>query len=154
MDNRMPDFSGAFKDLSAKGLSPADMQKILSQPLFNPDFDCRVSIDPAKMDNKNLKLCYELCCIQYQLRLCRQWDLDVRDSWWVPSDRPGETLVLQDLNFSIGMEDVRLFVDCGISYQAFRRWWDYCYDALSNEAPLISSYNWFVKGCRPEALKD
>lgn len=98
-----------------------------------------------------LKQLYEYCCEEYRRRLNAQWNFDIKDSWWV-ADRVGETLALCDLEYSLGMEDVRLFVDNNVSYEDFKEWWNYNLDAFNYANHPISSHSWFVLNCRPENL--
>lgn len=97
-----------------------------------------------------LKGAYEEICEEYRKRLCDQWELDIRDSWWIPSDRIGMTLALCDLEYSLGMEDVRLMVDLNVSYEDFLEWWNHC---LGDTKYHINAYNYFVNGCRPKDLE-
>lgn len=95
-----------------------------------------------------LKYGYEQCCEEYRRRLCEMWDLDIHDSWWVPSDRIGDTLVLNDLEITLDMDNVRLFVDNNISYEDFMKWWEY----NLTDNPFICARAWFTMGARPEIL--
>lgn len=103
----------------------------------------------ASAHGDNLKATYESCCEEYRRRINEQWSLDIKDSWWIPSDRTGMTLALCDLEYSLSMEDVRLMVDLGISYEAFNEWWNHCVSG-DPEDYHINAYNWFVNGCRPK----
>lgn len=97
-----------------------------------------------------LKGAYEEICEEYRRRLNAQWDLDIKDSWWIPSDRIGMTLALNDLEYSLGMEDVRLMVDLNVNYEDFNEWWNHC---LGDTKYHINAFNWFVNGARPKDLK-
>ena len=97
-----------------------------------------------------LKGAYKEICNEYRRRLNEQWQLDIKDSWWIPSDRVGVTLALNDLEYSLSMEDVCLMVDLNISYEDFCEWWNHC---LSNPEYHISAFNWFVNRIRPKDLK-
>ena len=97
-----------------------------------------------------LKGAYEEICEEYRRRLNAQWDLNIKDSWWIPSDRIGMTLALNDLEYSLGMEDVRLMVDLNVNYEDFNEWWNHC---LGDTKYHINSFNWFVNGARPKDLK-
>lgn len=97
---------------------------------------------------------YERVCEEYRWRLNEQWGFDVKDSWWVPEDRPGSVLILCDLEYSLGMDDVRLMVDYGVSYDDFVEWWEYCLNCGFEDCKgAISAYSWFVRGLRPEDLQ-
>ena len=97
-----------------------------------------------------LKGAYEEICNEYRRRLNEQWQLDIKDSWWIPSDRIGMTLALCDLEYSLGMEDVRLFVELETPYEDFNEWWNHC---LGDTKYHINAYNYFVNGCRPKDLE-
>lgn len=97
-----------------------------------------------------LKGTYEEICDEYRRRLNEQWELDIKNSWWIPSDLKGTTLALNDLEYSLGMEDVRLMVDFNVNYEDFNEWWNHC---LGDTKYHINAFNWFVNGCRPKDLK-
>lgn len=97
-----------------------------------------------------LKKMYESCCEEYRRRINEQWDLDIKDSWWIPSDRIGMTLALCDLEYSLGMEDVKLMVDLNVSYDDFCEWWNHC---LGDTKYHINAFSWFVNGARSKDLK-
>lgn len=97
-----------------------------------------------RMGNEYLSAVYDEVCEEYRRRLCKQWDLDIKQTWWIPSDRVGEVLALNDCEFSLGMADVRMFVEQNISYEEFIKWWDY-----NMEQGDINAYSWF-KGYRGE----
>lgn len=98
-----------------------------------------------------LKKLYEYCCEEYRRRLNAQWDFDIKDSWWV-ADIVGGTLCLCDLEYSLDMEDVRLFVDNGIPFENFLEWWNYNLYAFNYAKHPINSHSWFILGARPENL--
>jgi len=108
----------------------------------------------AMQSPQGLSKVYEGICEIYRKRLCEQWDFGVRDSWWIPSDRPGEILAIGDCEFSLSMEDVRLFVDLAVGYEDFKKWWDYAIAALDQGHHPINSYSWFKLGARPKDLKE
>lgn len=88
-------------------------------------------------------------CEEYRRRLNEQWGLDIKESWWIPSARIGTTLVLNDLEYSLGMEDVRLFVDLGVDFEDFKGWWNYL---INDDKCRINAYNWFCNELRPQDL--
>lgn len=96
-------------------------------------------------NNATLKAVYEHCCEEYRRRLCEQWDLDIKDSWWV-GDHIGSVLILQDMEFSMNMDDVRFFVDYSISYDDFIKYWD----AIMFNEHYINPRAWFINGARPK----
>lgn len=98
---------------------------------------------------KNLSLIFDGACEEYRKRLCHQWNLNVSDSWWIPSDHIGETLALNDMEYSLGMEDIRLLVDLNIKFEDFCEWWNYNLSAQNQ----VNSYNWFLKGFRPKLCR-
>lgn len=106
----------------------------------------------ASVHSGDLKATYESCCEEYRRRINDQWGLDIKDSWWIPSDRTGMTLALCDLEYSLSMEDVRLMVELGVSYEDFNEWWNHCLSG-DPEDYHINAYNWFVNGCRPKDLE-
>lgn len=100
-------------------------------------------------NNKTLKLAYETCCEEYRKRLCEMWELWHKDTWWIPTDRTGEILALQDLEYSLSMSDVIMFVNKEISFKDFEEWWNY----NDNRTPVegyVNAYSWFEKGYRPK----
>ena len=104
-----------------------------------------------KQNRNKLKETYEQCCEEYRRRLNEQWELDIKDSWWVVN-RPGDVLCLNDMEFSLSMDDVRYFVDSGITYDEFIKWWDYNLEESYKEedARHINVYSWFEHGWRPD----
>lgn len=98
-----------------------------------------------------LKAVYEACCEKYRKRLHQQWGLDIRDSWWV-ADQIGDVLILNDCEYSLGMDDVRYFVDSKTSFEDFEEWWNYNMDEFykEDEGRPVNVYSWFVNGYRPK----
>lgn len=130
-----------------------DMHGPRVQDLYSQVFDHAYSLGQiASTHSNNLKSTYEACCEEYRRCINEQWELNIRDSWWIPTDRAGMTLALCDLEYSLSMEDVRLMVDLGISYKDFNDWWNHC---LSDDPEdyHINAYNWFVNKCRPKDIK-
>lgn len=97
-----------------------------------------------------LKSIYEQCCEEYRRRLNEQWQLDVKDSWWIPTNRIGEVLALCDCEYSLSMGDVRYFVEHETSFEDFEEWRNYIFN--NENRPFINAYSWFELGCRPEDL--
>lgn len=102
------------------------------------------------LNNDGLKLAYETCCEEYRRRLCEQWGLWYKDTWWIPSDRPREILALQDLEYSLSMSDVIMFVNKEISFMDFEEWWNYNYNISPGIGGYICAYSWFEQGYRPK----
>lgn len=96
-----------------------------------------------RMGVQYLSEVYNEICEEYRRRLCKQWDLDIKQTWWIPTDRAGETLALNDCEFSIGMADVRLFVERNIPYEEFIKWWDYNVEATESDCIEVNAYTWF-----------
>lgn len=103
---------------------------------------------------KNLQALYEMTCEEYRRRLCEQWGYDIYYSDWIPSYRVGEVLAINDCQYSLSMDDVRMFVERGTSYEDFSEWWEHIVTNDYGQKPCISAYSWFVLNCRPEILKD
>lgn len=101
-------------------------------------------------NNATLKAVYEHCCEEYRRRLCEQWELYYKDSWWIPSDRIGETLALQDCEYSLSMSDVIMFVNKEISFKDFEEWWNYNNEWEDHFEGYVNAYSWFEKGYRPK----
>lgn len=97
-----------------------------------------------------LKSTYEQCCEEYRRRINEQWQLDVKDSWWIPTYRIGEVLALCDCEYSLSMGDVKYFVDHETSFEDFEEWWNLI--IKNDSCPLIDCEDWFERGCRPEDL--
>lgn len=95
-----------------------------------------------------LKSTYEQCCEEYRRRINEQWQLDIKDSWWIPTNSIGEVLALCDCEYSLSMSDVKYFVEHETSFEDFEEWWNY---NLENERQ-INCYSWFELGCRTEDL--
>lgn len=99
----------------------------------------------SQAPNATLKAVHEQCCEEYRKRLCEQWDMDINDSWWV-GDYIGSVLILQDMEYSLNMDDIRLFVDYSISHNDFIKYWD----AIMFLDYYINPRAWFLNGVRPE----
>lgn len=104
------------------------------------------------LSNREIAELYKDICEQYRRRLCGQWELSLDASWWIPSWTVGGTLALNDCEISLGMEDVRLFVDNNIDYDRFAEWWDYVVECYCGHDTPISAYSWFVNNLRPDDL--
>lgn len=96
---------------------------------------------------------YEGICEIYRKRLCEQWDDDIEDTFWV-SDRIGEVLCVNDIEFSFGMKDLRGIVDMCISYEDYSEYFQYNIDAYNHVKHPINFYSWFVLGARPKDLNE
>lgn len=105
----------------------------------------------SQSNNATLKAVYEHCCEEYRRRLCEMWELGLDYSWWVV-DRPGDVLCLNDVEYSLSMDDVRYFVDGNISYSDFAEWWDYNLEESykGENARCINCYSWFINNARPK----
>ena len=112
------------------------MHKTITDTITNKEYE--LGDAPVEL----LRRMYESCCEEYRRRLNEQWQLDIKDSWWIPSDRVGCTLALNDLEYSLGTEDVRLMVDLNVSYEDFNEWWNHC---LGDTKYHINAYNWFCE---------
>ncbi len=99
---------------------------------------------------KGLAKVYEGICEIYRKRLCEQWDVDIADTFWV-AGRIGEVLCLNDIEFSMGMKDLRGIVDLCISYEDYSEFFKYNLDEYNTHP--INFYSWFVLGLRPEYFK-
>lgn len=110
-------------------------------------------INQASMQSsKGLAKVYEGICEIYRQRLCEQWDIDIKNTFWV-ADRIGEVLCVNDIEFSFGMEDLRGIVDMAISYEDYGEFFRYNLDAYNYATHPINFYSWFVLGARPKDLK-
>lgn len=103
---------------------------------------------------KNLQALYEMTCEEYRRRICEQWGYDIYYSYWIPTDRVGEVLAINDCMYSLSMDDVRMFVERGTSYEDFSEWWEHIVTNDYGQNPCINAYSWFTLGARPEILKD
>ncbi len=96
---------------------------------------------------------YEGICEAYRRRLCEQWNIDIRDTFWV-ADRIGEVLCVNDIEFSMGMEDLRGIVDMAIPYEDYGEFFRYNLNAYNYATHPLNFYSWFVLGARPKDLKE
>ena len=100
-----------------------------------------------------LKKMYESCCEEYRKRLCAQWEIPFKESWWM-ADRVGEGLFLADWWMPLYMQELRYIVENGVTHDA---WMEYCAFVEAeindgNERPLINFHSWFALNCRPKDL--
>jgi len=107
----------------------------------------------AMQTPQGLAAVYEGICEVYRKRLCEQWDIDIRDTFWV-ADRIGEVLCVNDIEFSFGMEELRGIVDMAITYEDYSEFFKYNIDAYNYATHPINFHSWFRLGARPKDLKE
>jgi hypothetical protein len=106
--------------------------------------------DLSKVDNKQLRNIYETACCEYIKRLCKMYDWDYPRGWWV-SDQPGGVFCTDDIEYSLGMDDIKLLVDAEVPFSVFEQWWDYNsseYIKDSGSPNIINLHSW-LNGMRP-----
>lgn len=86
---------------------------------------------------------YEGICNVYRDRLLEGFGFDVADSFWV-ADIVGGVLCINDIEYSIGMNDIRILVDNAVNFDDFREWWN-----CNMTTQDINAYSWFILGYRP-----
>ncbi len=96
---------------------------------------------------------YAQACENYRRALHKLWNLDVMDTWWIPSTDVGGMLSVNGILF-LDMAELRLIVDHEVSRKDCEKWWEYNTE-ISNygrKQPQINAYHWFVLGCRSDHL--
>lgn len=107
----------------------------------------------SRMTLDNLRTIYEDCCEEYRRRLCKMWGFNVEESWW-HGDKAGAGLFIGDWWMPLDIQELRYIVENSVSHEA---WLEYC-DFVESEInadrkPRINFWSW-MKGARPEILKD
>lgn len=91
----------------------------------------RALIQTASPDK--LKSLYEMCCEMYAQRFCEMYDFDRYYCYWV-SDEPGGVFIINDVEYSLGMEEIKLCVDRSVPFEEFKAWWNREMDNLDDNA--------------------
>lgn len=100
----------------------------------------------SQSNNSTLKAVYEHCCEEYRHRLCKQWDLQQEQVFWVPSRRIGEMVGVDVIGgYYVCMEDVIYIVDHNITLNQYLEYQEAC-----DRGGSISVYAWFHLHYRPE----
>lgn len=105
-----------------------------------------------KLSHIGLSVIYEFVCEEYRNRLIKLWDLDEEQVWWIPSNRIGETISVNDCELSFGIEDLRLIVDNNITYESYSEYSDYVIKCYDEGVSPINSKNWLIRGIRPSDI--
>ena len=84
----------------------------------------------------NLKKNYEKACNAYVDELCKKYDLDKDDSFWV-ADQVGGILIIGDLSMSF--LDIVYIIDNDVKWETFIDWYDYGLESAKN---TINLKNW------------
>lgn len=104
-------------------------------------------------DASFIKAMYEACCNEYRRRLCEMWNFPFEESWWRGAEIGG-TLFLADWWMPLDMEELRYVVENKVTHEA---WLEYCAflesEINADRKPRINFFSW-MKGLRPEILKD
>lgn len=95
-----------------------------------------------KLSHIGLSVIYEFVCEEYRNRLIKLWDLDEEQVWWIPSNRIGETISVNDCELSFG----------NISYESYSEYSDYIMKCYEEGVSPINSKNWLIRGIRPSDI--
>ena len=100
----------------------------------------------------NLKQNYEKACNAYVDELCRRYDLDKDDSFWVV-DQVGGILIIGDL--SISFLDIVYIIDNNVKWETFIDWYDYRLRlyCINEKEPAPNLKNW-CNGCPRKSDKE
>lgn len=75
------------------------------------------------MDNE-LQNKYNCAAELYRIELCKLWDIDYNQTYWV-ADRVGDALDVCDVLGILGMDEIRLIVDNAIPLKTIEGWKEY-----------------------------
>lgn len=82
-----------------------------------------------------LRECYEYTCDQYARKFCEMYDYDYDDSCWWAASEVGGVFVVNDLAYTLDMNDLIYAVDHQVSKKDFDEWLEYTYEC---DSPLHS----------------
>lgn len=104
--------------------------------------------------HKGLSEAYEGVCEIYRKRLCEQWNVPVKESWWI-ADQIGEGLCIADAPWVLDLPELRYLVDNSISEGAYLEYWAFVEQEINSghDRPRINFMSWFRFGARSKDLK-
>jgi hypothetical protein len=112
---------------------------------MNPEFSKAVNFkELAKISNEELLSTHNAIADEYANRLCKMYGFDRRYCWWV-SDSYGGVFIINDIEYSIGYEDIVMLVDRAVDFATFNDWFQYNLDHMSKAINLQS----WLSGLRP-----
>lgn len=79
------------------------------------------------IDLAKLKADYDEVCDRYAQAFCEMYGYSPLYCWWVADERGG-VFCINDLEYSIGMDDLVYIVDKQVTEDIFKEWWYYCID--------------------------
>lgn len=99
-----------------------------------------------RMGVQYLSEVYNEVCEEYRRRLCKQWDLDDNQVFWIPSDRKGVDVGIDVIDgIVLYMHEVRDIVELGITHKQFMDYHEAC-----ERGGSVSIRAWFGTDYRGE----
>ena len=92
---------------------------------------------------------YKRACEEYRLRLCKQLDIHLSNTYWV-ADRIGGVLDIQSY-YAIDMDELRYIVDNSMTFEDFEEWYEQWMDTENENRINIRSW---MMGARPELFNN
>lgn len=87
-----------------------------------------------------LKAIFEMCCETYAQRFCEMYDFNRNDCFWV-NDEPGSVFIVNDVDYSLGMDSIQLCVDRSVPFEEFKSWWNHEMNSKKENINLRSWLN-------------
>jgi hypothetical protein len=101
--------------------------------------------------SSQLRRAYEDICEEYAKRMCERFGIDYDTCFWV-CDEVGTVFCADNIDFSLGMDDIIFIVEKRLSWDDFWEYWSYNMEETLkyklNSFP-INMKSWF-NGYRPE----
>jgi hypothetical protein len=94
--------------------------------------------------NEDLIAAHNAIADEYANRLCKMYGFDRRYCWWV-SNNYGGIFIVNDIEYSIGYEDIVMLVDRGVDFETFESWFRYNVEHINNHINLSA----WLSGLRP-----
>jgi len=92
-------------------------------------------------DLSNLRKAYEDAVVGYINAFVEQFDIDIRDTWWV-GDRIGiDNFCFGDM-YAISLDDIIYCVEHGVTYDEFVEHTDYWMRCDENNLPKMNLKSW------------
>lgn len=76
------------------------------------------------IDIPKLKEQFESTCILYAQTLCKNYDWNYNDCFWV-LDKIGGTFMSSGCEYAFSMDELRLLVEKNVDYKTMNEWWEY-----------------------------
>lgn len=107
------------------------------------------------MKNKGLlSINFSIACNDYAKALCKKYDFDYDESYWI-ADEVGGIFEVNDGEYVFGLLEIIYIVDNDIDFETFDAWYTYTLrlSMISENVPLPNLKSW-CKGCPIKSEED